>query len=168
MRVRTARPKDAKALARLLDTVAAEPGSGLVLAPGEMTARDWKHRIADSRVEPRCLMLIAELDDVQVGNLGLRPDSHPASGHVLWVGMSVAGAARGLGVGGALLEEAAAWAADAGAQRLVLGVFPENERAVAFYERHGFAREGLRRDQYRRGDEYHDEMLMARSLSRPR
>jgi putative acetyltransferase len=48
---------------------------------------------------------------------------------------------------------------------MVLGVFPENERAIAFYERHGFVREGLRRGQYRRGDEYHDEVLMARPLT---
>lgn len=166
MRVRTARPKDARALARLLDAVAAEPGSGLLLKPGEMTARDWKHRLADSLADPSSLILVAELDGVVVGNLGLRRDPHPSSGHVQWVGMSVAGEWRGIGVGGALLETAAAWAAEAGAERLVLGVFPENERAVVFYERHGFTREGLRRDQYRRGDEYHDEMLMARFLPR--
>ena len=46
-----------------------------------------------------------------------------------------------------------------------LGVFPENARAMAFYERHGFVREGLRREQYRRGDQYHDEVLMARPLT---
>ncbi|MEE4274255.1 MAG: hypothetical protein V2J16_00085, partial [Thermoleophilia bacterium] len=88
VRVRTARPRDAKALARLLDAVAAEPESGLLLSPGEMKARDWKHRVADSCAEPRCLMLVAELDGALAGNLGLRPDSHPSSGHVLWVGMS--------------------------------------------------------------------------------
>ena len=43
--------------------------------------------------------------------------------------------------------------------------FPDNARAIAFYERHGFVREGLRRAQYRRGDQYHDEVLMARSLT---
>ncbi len=166
VRLRTARPNDAKALARLLDAVAAEPDSGLLLRPGEMKARDWKHRVADSHTDPRYLMLVAELDGTLVGNLGLRPDPHPASRHVLWVGMSVVREARGLGVGGALLEAAAGWAAESGAERLVLGVFPENRRAVAFYERHGFVREGLRRDQYRRGDEYHDEMLMARPVPR--
>jgi len=165
VRVRTARPNDAKALARLLDAVAAEPASGLLLRPGEMKARDWKHRIADSLSDDRNLTLLGELDGAVVGNLNLRPDPHPASGHVLWLGMSVAREARRLGVGGALLETAAAWAAGAGAERIVLGVFPENRRAVTFYERHGFVREGLRRHQYRRDGEYHDEMLMARFLS---
>lgn len=166
VRVRTARPNDAKAVALLLDAIAAEPDSGLLLRPGEMRPRDWKHRIADSLADDTGLTLVAELGGAVVGNLNLRPDTHPCSGHVLWLGMSVAREARRVGIGGALLEAAAAWAAGTGAERLVLGVFPENRRAVAFYERHGFVREGLRRRQYRRGDEYHDEMLMARSLSR--
>jgi ribosomal protein S18 acetylase RimI-like enzyme len=77
----------------------------------------------------------------------------------------VAAACRGVGAGGALLEAAADWAAEAGFRKVALGVFPENERAIAFYERHGFEREGLRREQYRRGDVYHDEVLMARPLT---
>lgn len=164
VRVRTARPNDAKAVARLLDAIAAEPDSGLLLRPGEMKPRDWKHRIADSLSDASNLTLVAELDGALVGNLNLRPDPHPASGHVLWLGMSVAREARRLGIGGALLEAAAEWAPGAGAERIVLGVFPENERAVAFYVRHGFVHEGLRRHQYRRDGEYHDEMLMARPL----
>jgi L-phenylalanine/L-methionine N-acetyltransferase len=167
VRVRTARPRDAKELTRLLDAVAAEPDSGLLLTPGEMRPRDWKHRLADCLGDPRCLMIVAELDGVLAGNLGLRTDAHPSSHHVLWVGMSVAREARSLGVGGALLETASAWAAESGAERLVLGVFPENLRAIAFYERHGFVHEGVRRDHYRRGAEYHDEVLMARSLTTP-
>jgi RimJ/RimL family protein N-acetyltransferase len=165
VRVRTARPRDAKALARLLDAIAAEPDSGLLLRPGEMSARDWKRRLSDSLADPQCLTIVAELDDGLAGNLGLRPDLHPSSRHVQWVGMSVADGARSRGIGGALLEVAAGWAAENRFERLVLGVFPENERAVAFYARHGFVREGLRVRQYRRGDEYHDEMLMARFLS---
>jgi ribosomal protein S18 acetylase RimI-like enzyme len=79
--------------------------------------------------------------------------------------MSVAAGFRGLGAGGALLEAAVAWAAATGFRRVALGVFPANVRAIAFYERHGFGREGVRRGQYRRGDQYHDEVLMARSLT---
>jgi len=81
------------------------------------------------------------------------------------LGMSVAAAWRGLGVGGALLETAASWAAAHGVVKLALGVFPENVGAVAFYEGHGFVREGLRRAQYDRAGRYHDEVLMARFLT---
>jgi putative acetyltransferase len=79
--------------------------------------------------------------------------------------MSVGEIWRGLGVGGALLETSATWAAANGVGKLALGVFPENRRAIGFYERHGFVREGLRRAQFVRAGRYHDEVLMARFLT---
>jgi RimJ/RimL family protein N-acetyltransferase len=163
--VRDARKRDARGVTALLDAVAAEPQATLVLRPGEASAADWRRRIATTLRSPRGLFLIADSNGVVAGNLGSWPDANPASAHVAWIGMSVAAGFRGVGAGGALLEAAAAWAAGAGFRKMALGVFPENERAIAFYERHGFTREGLRRGQYRRGDEYHDEVLMARPLT---
>jgi putative acetyltransferase len=46
--------------------------------------------------------------------------------------------------------------------KIELSVFADNALALAFYERHGFVREGLRRRQLVRAGEYHDEVLMAR------
>jgi putative acetyltransferase len=162
--VTTARPSDAADLTHLLDAIASEPGNGLLITPGQARARDWRARITETLSQPRSVMLMAHVDGRLVGNLGLRPDPHPCSRHVSWVGMSVARGHRSLGVGAALLAVAKHWAAGAGFERLVLGVFPENTRAIAFYEREGFVREGQRHRQYRRGDQYHDEVLMARSL----
>ena len=121
----------------------------------------------DNLADPRCLQLSATVGDELAGNLGLRPDAHPNSAHVTWLGMSVAEPFRGLGLGGALLETAAEWAAVSGFVKLALGVFPENARAVAFYARHGFTEEGRRRAQYVRAGRYHDEVLMARFLTTP-
>jgi RimJ/RimL family protein N-acetyltransferase len=163
--VRDARKRDARGVTAMLDAVAAEPQVTLILRPGEAEPGDWKRRIIDSLRSPRGLFLVADSGGAVVGNLGLWPDANPASAHVAWVGMSVAAGFRGLGAGGALLEAAVAWAAAAGFRRVVLGVFPANVRAIAFYERHGFGREGVRRGQYRRGDQYHDEVLMARPLT---
>lgn len=163
--VRDARKRDAAGVCAMLDAVAAEPLATLVLRPGEATAADWRRRIVESLRAPRGLFLVAESDGHVVGNLGLWPDANPASAHVAWIGMSVAAGWRGVGAGGALLEAALSWATVAGFRRAVLGVFPENGRAMAFYERHGFVREGLRREQYRRGEHYHDEVLMARLLT---
>jgi RimJ/RimL family protein N-acetyltransferase len=163
--VRDARRRDARGVTVMLDAVAAEPQASLVLRPGEAAAADWRRRINDALRSPRGLFLVADADGAVAGNLGSWPDANPASAHVAWIGMSVAAGFRGVGAGGALLEAAAAWAAGTGYRKMALGVFPENERAIAFYERHGFVREGLRRGQYRRGDEYHDEVLMARPLT---
>jgi putative acetyltransferase len=163
--VRDARKRDARGVTQMLDAVAAEPAATLVLRPGEAAPADWRRRIVEALRSPSGLFLVVDSEGVVVGNLGLWPDANPASRHVAWVGMSVAAGFRSVGAGGALLEEAAAWAAGAGFRRIALGVFPGNERAIAFYERHGFVREGLRREQYRRGDLYHDEVLMARPLT---
>jgi len=165
--VRDARKRDARGLTEMLDAVAAEPAVTLVLRPGEAGPSDWRRRIAETLRAPSGLFLVADFRGAVAGNLGLWPDANPASRHVAWIGMSVAAGFRGVGAGAALLEAAATWAAEAGFRRMVLGVFPENERAMAFYERHGFSREGLRREQYRRGDQYHDEVLMARPLTEP-
>jgi putative acetyltransferase len=163
--VRDARRRDARGVTQMLDAVAAEPAATLVLRPGEAAPADWRRRILEALRSPSGLFLVADSAGDVVGNLGLWPDANPASRHVAWVGMSVAAACRGVGAGGAQLEAAADWAAEAGFRKVALGVFPENERAIAFYERHGFEREGLRREQYRRGDVYHDEVLMARPLT---
>ena len=163
--VRDARKRDARGVTGMLDAVAAEPQVTLVLRPGEASPSDWRRRIVESLRVPRALFLVADSSGSVVGNLGLWPDANPASAHVAWIGMSVSAGFRGAGAGGALLETALEWAASAGFRRAVLGVFPENARAMAFYERHGFVREGLRREQYRRGDRYHDEVLMARPLT---
>jgi RimJ/RimL family protein N-acetyltransferase len=163
--VRDARRRDARGVCDLLDAVAAEPRPTLVLRPGEAVPADWRRRISESLRSPRGLFLVADAGGVVVGNLGLWPDANPASAHVAWIGMSVIADWRGVGAGGALLEAAAGWAASTGFRRLVLGVFPENAPAIGFYERHGFVREGLRAAQYRRGDQYHDEVLMARPLT---
>jgi RimJ/RimL family protein N-acetyltransferase len=53
------------------------------------------------------------------------------------------------------------WARERGLRKLSLGVFPENERAIAVYTKRGFVREGLRRMQYRSGSAFRDEVLMA-------
>lgn len=163
--VRDARPRDARPLARLLDDVAAESQPALLMLPGQFPAAVWKHRISEALSDPRCLQLSATVDGELAGNLGLRPDGHPCSEHVTTLGMSIGRPFRSLGLGGALLETAAEWAALSGFVKLGLGVFPENTRAIAFYARHGFTEEGRRRAQFVRAGQYHDEVLMARFLT---
>jgi ribosomal protein S18 acetylase RimI-like enzyme len=52
--------------------------------------------------------------------------------------MWVAPAARGTGVGAALVDAARAWALEAGFESIVLEVTTGNERAARFYTRYGF------------------------------
>ena len=69
---------------------------------------------------------------------------------------------RGRGGGRALIEALLA-AVPAGAHKVELEVFPDNEAAIALYRSFGFEEEGLRRDHHRRGDgSLRSALLMAR------
>lgn len=59
---------------------------------------------------------------------------------------------RGQGIGTALMDAALAWARTTDAHKVALQVWPDNEAALALYERFGFAREGYLRRHYRRRD----------------
>ena len=163
--LRAARPRDARALARLLDAVAAEPRSGLLMKPGDRDAGEWRRSIAAAQDGRGALFLVAEVGGRLAGDLNVRRAPSPASRHVCVIGMSVAAWARGVGLGGALLEQALEWAAAARFEKVTLSVLGHNRDAVRFYERHGFAREGTRSAQFVRDGQYSDEVLMARFLT---
>ena len=58
--------------------------------------------------------------------------------------IAVTEAAQGTGAGAALLAAAEQWARGRGYTTLTLNVFAGNERARAFYEKHGFDVETVR------------------------
>jgi ribosomal protein S18 acetylase RimI-like enzyme len=71
---------------------------------------------------------------------------------------------HGTGLGAALMGRAAAHAEEAGAKRLLLGVFVGNLRALAFYRRHGFEKIGERR--FRVGNQDCEDVVLAKLLGR--
>lgn len=161
--VREADPGDADALVALLRDLLAEPGMNIPLQPDEMT-----HTVDSVRAalaEPRAIRLVATHDGVVVGELGLKPISaRRALLHVATLGLSVARAWRRRGVGRALMAEGIARAPARGFSRLELNVYARNAAAIALYEELGFELEGRRRRFIRDGDDYLDDLLMARLL----
>ncbi|MFF2847542.1 GNAT family N-acetyltransferase [Streptomyces sp. NPDC058001] len=63
----------------------------------------------------------------------------PAEGELVMDGICVAAAHRGNGIGGLLLRDIAAVAAENACSRIRLDVIDVNPRAKALYERHGFS-----------------------------
>jgi GNAT superfamily N-acetyltransferase len=87
---------------------------------------------------------IAERDGQWIGlasDLAADPDE-PDKAEPVLVGMFVAPAERGRGVGGALVGAVVAWARARGSARLSLWVTVGNEAAIALYEKCGFRRTG--------------------------
>ena len=74
---------------------------------------------------------------------GAEFEAEPGVAHLY--AMWVAPAARGAGVGRALVEAVAAWARDRGCGRVVLSVTETNRSARGFYEACGFGDTGERR-----------------------
>ncbi|MGW9438733.1 GNAT family N-acetyltransferase [Streptomyces sp. NPDC055607] len=74
----------------------------------------------------------------------------PAAGELVMDGIAVDAAYRGRGIGGLLLTETAALAADHGCHRIRLDVIDTNPRARALYERHGFTGHRTERTPYLR------------------
>jgi ribosomal protein S18 acetylase RimI-like enzyme len=69
---------------------------------------------------------------------------------------------HGSGIGAALMARAVTHAEDAGAERLLLGVFVGNLRALAFYRRHGFEKIGERR--FRVGHQDCEDVVLAKRI----
>ena len=102
----------------------------------EQTAPDWDGWDAGKLAHPR---LVAELEGAVVGWAALSPTSkrHVYRG-VTEVSVYVAAAARGQGVGRALLAGLVEQSEAAGIWTLQAGIFPENAASVHLHEQAGF------------------------------
>ena len=138
--------------------------SGLMQMP-HATEEFWRKRIEDMPVGSAVheLFLVAERDGMLVGNAGLMPMTHVRRRHAMGLGLVVATAAQGQGVGSALLQALIDWA-DHWAQvlRLELTVFTDNAAAIALYRKFGFEIEGTHRGYALREGKYADVLTMAR------
>ena len=159
--LRPARPTDSRGLARLFADVRRE-GRWLVTPPSAVSQPSEAFFIGEMIRGDEGMTLIAEADGETVGNVLVSIERNVVSSHVGTLSIVVAEGWRDVGIGSAMVRAAQEWAAAHGLLKVALAVFPDNERAIAVYERAGFVREGLRRHQYRGdGGELRDELLMA-------
>ncbi|CAN5224630.1 GNAT family protein [soil metagenome] len=158
--LRPGRPTDGRALARLFAEVRTE-GRWLITTPGSITEPSEAFWIAEMIRASEHLVLVAEADGEVIGNILVSVDRGVATEHIGVLSITIAADWRDVGIGTALVTAAQDWAIERGLRKVSLGVFPDNARALTVYGRRGFVREGVRRQQYRSGDIYRDEVLMA-------
>jgi RimJ/RimL family protein N-acetyltransferase len=162
MRVRPATAEDAEELGRALKIVVDEKRWLAIQPP--VTDAEMAERIRAAIDEERRHFALEDDDGALVGLIELRPTRTEG---VDSIGMWILAAHRGRGGGGMLLD-AAIEARPADVHKIELEVWPNNESAIALYERAGFDREGLRRDHYRRRDgRLHSSLIMARLFPDP-
>jgi RimJ/RimL family protein N-acetyltransferase len=158
--LRPGRPTDGRALARLFANVRAE-GRWLITTPGAVSEPSEAFWIGELIRAEESLVLVAEADGEVIGNVLVSVDRGRATEHIGVLSICIAADWRDVGIGTELVAGAQAWTRERGLRKLSLGVFPDNERAISVYEKQGFVREGVWRQQYRSGDNFRDELLMA-------
>src|SRR5579864_8258632 len=148
-RIREVQPSDAEDIIALLKTSFAEPGNNLLTEAGEFSMTieqevtflteqslrtDWVGYVAVTREKPARVIGLVTAEGRQ-----RRAIRHRAS-----IGITIAQAWRGQGIGKALMRQIIKWAKETeGITRLELEVLARNEVAVHLYERLGFEREGV-------------------------
>ncbi len=159
MEVRETGPADCERIASILALVAEED----LLAtepPVDVAARAQLIRESLEAEDARGSWVLLDDRGEVVGSLGLQPAAAPG---VLRLGAAILEGHRGGGGGRMLFERAYRWARrHPDVHKIELEVWPDNDRAIRFYEALGFEREGLRRDHYRRRDgSFRSAILMA-------
>jgi putative acetyltransferase len=135
-RVRPVGPDDVPEVVRLVTLVLAE--FGLRFGEGSRTDEELT-RLPRSYVEHGGAFWVAvDAPGEIVGTCGMFP---LAAGDYELRKMYLLPVARGAGVGGVLLEECIDWARAQGGRRLVLDTTEQMQRAITFYEKHGFVRD---------------------------
>ncbi|MFC5668141.1 GNAT family N-acetyltransferase [Kitasatospora misakiensis] len=157
--IRPARTEDEKELA-VLNRTTWTPLAEVAPKPAEDAG------VFDERHSPD-QFLLALLDDRLVGYVRVASPTPLASNrHVRQIqGLAVDTAARGRGIGVALVEAACGAAREQGARRITLRVLGHNAPARALYERCGFVVEGSLAEEFLIGDVYVDDIWMARRLT---
>ena len=157
-RIRAARPADAAAIARIYNAGIA--GRQATFETRLRTAEEVAGWLDDGRP-----LLVAERDGAVVGfaRLSAYSDRCVYEG-VAEYGLYVDPAARGAGVGTALLEALAAAAEEAGYHKLTSKLFTSNHASLALARRCGFREVGVHRRHGRLEGEWRDVLVVERLL----
>ncbi|HCS42717.1 MAG TPA: GNAT family N-acetyltransferase [Pseudomonas sp.] len=127
----------------------------------------WRKRLDPGN--ERHLQLVALHQGMVIGNIGLEQFSRIRRSHAGNLGMCVAVAWQGKGVGSTLLAAALDTADNwMNLHRLELSVYADNEAAIGLYRKFGFDTEGLFRDYAVRDGVWVDTLSMARLRRTPK
>jgi RimJ/RimL family protein N-acetyltransferase len=167
--IRNPEGEDALALMATLNSVTEEE-QFLLLEPGELDLSleeelAWIFQRNNTDGE---IYLMGVLNNEIIGGISLLREPFIRRRHLVRLGMFVAQAHRGKGVGKALMQGALDWAAQQPQiEKIILDVFTHNEPAIGLYRRFGFEAEGrLVRHTKTAHGEYFDEISMALWMTR--
>jgi RimJ/RimL family protein N-acetyltransferase len=121
-----------------------------------------KERIQGILDNTKETLIVAEVNGAVVGSIEFRSQTRKRLSHTGSVSMSIRKNYRGKGIGKALLKALLEWAEENPLiEKVSLGVFSTNQRAISLYKQMGFVEEGrLIREYKLNNGEYMDDVLM--------
>ncbi|QED46282.1 GNAT family N-acetyltransferase [Cytobacillus dafuensis] len=121
--------------------------------------QDWIRKIIENEREA---ILVAEMDSKVVGLIVFSSQNLKRLSHTGSITMMIGKEHRNLGIGKLLLNELLTWAQQNPLiEKVSLGVFSTNQRAIALYKNMGFVEEGRKIKEFKLNDnEYIDDILM--------
>jgi len=155
---------DSPAIARLLVNLALETPY-VLMSPAETreAARHQPARTAAVVAAPNQQIFVAEQGAELAGFIALSQGLFEKNAHVASLMIGVLRAHWGCRVAQDLMDAALGWARDREIRRIELGVMEGNTRALRFYLRYGFVREGVRSAAFVIDGEPVDELFLART-----
>jgi len=160
--IRTAKLEDALSILHIQKEVVSE-GNFLTTVSEEFNKtveqqRDWIDKILQNDKES---MLIAETPKEIVGWIVFLSPNRIKLSHTGSIGMMIKKDFRSMGIGKLLMKGMLDWAEqNPFIEKVSLGVFSTNERAIALYKSMGFIKEGRKVKEFKINDEYIDDILM--------
>jgi RimJ/RimL family protein N-acetyltransferase len=163
-KIRTGTVEDSEAILDIENAVISE-GKFFIVEPEEVEKtpiqkqRYWIQSILENERET---LIVAELNGVVVGWIVFRSNNKKRLLHTGSVTMLISKNYRGFGIGTMLLQALLDWAKENPyIEKVSLGVFSINHRAISLYKQMGFIEEGRKINEYKFNDnEYVDDILM--------
>jgi RimJ/RimL family protein N-acetyltransferase len=123
----------------------------------------WLDAIADGEI----VSLLALDGDAVVGTTAIVRDELGWSAHVAEIRILISEEMRGKGLGRILLQHSFTEAVDAGAEKLMARMTPDQRGAIALFEEMGFRGEAMLRDHVRdRDGKVHDLAILSLDVAR--
>lgn len=161
--IRTGELEDAEAVLELQNSVISE-GEYFIAVSNEFNKtieqqRDW---IQSSLENERETIIVAEINGEVIGWIGFESENRKRMSHKGSFGLMIRKNYRGMGIGKELVQALLDWAeANPLIEKVSLGVFSTNHRAIALYKSMGFVEEGRKIKEFKMSEsEYVDDIIM--------
>ncbi|CAH0230408.1 Putative phosphinothricin acetyltransferase YwnH [Peribacillus simplex] len=121
--------------------------------------RDWIRRLLENDRET---IIVAEINGEVIGWIGFQSENRKRMSHKGSFGMMIRKSFRGMGIGKELIKALLEWAeANPFIEKVSLGVFSTNQRAISLYKKMGFVEEGRKIKEFKMSEsEYVDDIIM--------